>query len=499
MKKNLDHLFQENFKEFHELPSDRVWKSIEASLDGSRKKRRAIPIWWTMGGVAALIAILLLITDPFEKASIPETNVTDQERLETKGNEKDKTPIDTNDNPYATTSREELPENQQGDTNEQDRDGQRPGLKENPSKTPSSGNGKKAVDNRTKREALASADKSPAKGKNELSGEILDQGHKDALAMEQPHGQKENENPLTENSALDPDHPLSKNPSLEKGTTGIENTTEEPTPKKKSIYDEIMAQTEEAEKIAEGKEQKWSVEPNIAPVYFNGFGEGSPVASSFSSNSKTGNVNLSYGVLVAYEISKKVRIRSGIHKVDYGYDTNDVNITSSFFTEPGISALKNVDYARKSENLVLTSNSPTINPSVKPPSNALDAAVESPSKNGSMVQQFGYLEIPLEINYTLVDRKFGVHLVGGLSSLFLTNNDILLESDGLSTTIGEANNLNSVNFSTNVGFGLNYKFTPKVRLNVEPVFKYQLNTFSNTAGSFQPFSIGIYSGFSLKF
>jgi hypothetical protein len=172
-----------------------------------------------------------------------------------------------------------------------------------------------------------------------------------------------------------------------------------------------------------------------------------------------------------------------------------VNITSSFFTEPSISALKNVDYTRKSENLVLTSNSPTI----KSPANALDAAVESPSKNGSMVQQFGYLEIPLEVNYTLVDRKFGVHLVGGLSSLFLTNNDILLESDGLRTTIGEANNLNSVNFSTNVGFGLDYKFTPKVRLNVEPVFKYQLNTFSDTAGSFQPFSIGIYSGFSFKF
>ena len=64
---------------------------------------------------------------------------------------------------------------------------------------------------------------------------------------------------------------------------------------------------------------------------------------------------------------------------------------------------------------------------------------------------------------------------------------------------GEANNINSVNFSTNLGLGLDYKFTPKLKFNVEPVFKYQLNTFSNTSGSFNPYSLGVYSGFTLKF
>ncbi len=116
-----------------------------------------------------------------------------------------------------------------------------------------------------------------------------------------------------------------------------------------------------------------------------------------------------------------------------------------------------------------------------------------------MIQQFGYLEIPLELNYSLLDRDFGISLVGGFSSLFLTNNAVLLEADGLNTEIGEANNINDVNFSSNIGFGLNYKFTPKIKLNIEPVFKYQLNTFSNSAGDFKPFSVGIYSGFNFKF
>ncbi len=116
-----------------------------------------------------------------------------------------------------------------------------------------------------------------------------------------------------------------------------------------------------------------------------------------------------------------------------------------------------------------------------------------------MAQQFGYLEIPLELNYTLVDSKFGINLIGGLSSLFLVDNSVTLTSGELITEMGEANNLNNVNFSTNIGFGVNYKFSPKIQLNIEPVFKYQLNTFSDTAGDFQPFTIGVYSGLSFKF
>ena len=116
-----------------------------------------------------------------------------------------------------------------------------------------------------------------------------------------------------------------------------------------------------------------------------------------------------------------------------------------------------------------------------------------------MVQQLGYIEVPLEVNYALLDKKFGVDLIGGVSSLFLVNNSVLLESNELVTEMGEANNINSLNFSANFGMGLNYHFTPKFRFNVEPVFKYQLNTFSNVSGNFQPYSIGVYSGFTFKF
>ena len=39
----------------------------------------------------------------------------------------------------------------------------------------------------------------------------------------------------------------------------------------------------------------------------------------------------------------------------------------------------------------------------------------------------------------------------------------------------------------------------KLNLNLEPVFKYQLNTFTNTSGDFRPYFVGFYTGLSFKF
>ena len=116
-----------------------------------------------------------------------------------------------------------------------------------------------------------------------------------------------------------------------------------------------------------------------------------------------------------------------------------------------------------------------------------------------MSQQFGYLELPIEVNYALIDKKFGVNIIGGVSSLFLIDNAVSLTAGELTTEIGEANNINDLNFSANMGLGFNYKFSPKISFNLEPIFKYQLNTFSEVDGTFLPYSIGVYSGLSFKF
>ena len=495
MKKNLDNLFQEKLNDLHELPNENVWKSIEASLDKNKKSRRILPLWWTVGGVAALLAILFYVAQPGTTDLNSNSIITDteQKNLATPGVvDENKRDVESNENALTTS---EAPEKDQNSTKTvnlgtQQQENSWAASSSNPKATSKSirtapTNFTNPAKENNKGEAIAST--KPKKPSNALGQ--MEKNNSIVAISDIPKGNIYTDDVLKMDAKKNTMNPN----SLSSEAPKIANQEPKTPSTKKSIYDEINTQENE-NVIADTDSNKWSLEPSVAPVYFNGFGSGSPIHPEFSSNSKSGNVNLSYGVFVSYEVSKKLSVRSGVHKVDYGYNTNDVNFTSSFATT-GKSSLANIDYADNANNLIIVSTN-----NVKPSANIQgEVSGKTPSKNGSMIQQFGYLEIPLELNYALLDKDFGISLVGGFSSLFLTNNAVLLEADGLNTEIGEANNINNVNFSSNIGFGLNYKFTPKIKLNIEPVFKYQLNTFSNSAGDFRPFSVGIYSGFNFKF
>ena len=118
---------------------------------------------------------------------------------------------------------------------------------------------------------------------------------------------------------------------------------------------------------------------------------------------------------------------------------------------------------------------------------------------GAIDQQFGFIEVPLEIEYAVINKKIGINVIGGFSTFFVDKNDIYSVIDGNSTRIGEANNINNMSYSANFGLGINYNFSSKLKLNLEPMFKYQINTFTNSSGDFQPYFIGLYTGFSFKF
>src|SRR5690606_25390134 len=119
--------------------------------------------------------------------------------------------------------------------------------------------------------------------------------------------------------------------------------------------------------------------------------------------------------------------------------------------------------------------------------------------NGALEQQFGYIEVPSAVEYSLVDNKFGLNLIGGFSTLFLNNTEVYSVMSKQTSLLSEANNSNSTSYSANFGLGFNYNISQGLKLNLEPMFKYQINTFNNTSGDFRPYFIGIYSGFSFKF
>ncbi|VAW12054.1 FIG00649149: hypothetical protein [hydrothermal vent metagenome] len=520
-KKNIDKLFQEKFKNFSEASPEKVWASIESSLSEKKKSRKIIPFWWKLGGVAALLAISLYVFNPFKSAAdISNPVVTGVENIQEKESEEkeiensfekptfnDVEIVDVEKQPDANHQNDidEGSSNQTIDTdvrvkstntknvthsdptdilNEQEN--QIANVKRNNQSTekvgPTTSTNTNLNSNPKNNEAsIAEVDKVDKRNS------LVKQGGSNGINTDSKSALKQEIIEKTEKEAI---------AQLEKKT--VKEDVEEP--KKKSIFDEVASQKEE-EVLAENSESKWSAGPSIAPVYYDAIGEGSPISAIFVPNSKSGNINLSYGLSVAYEISKKLSIRSGLHKVDYGYNTNDVEFSSSFGSVNG--QIANVDYTLASKNIVVGSKTGAARagvPSESPLfSSQDDVSAKSASREGIMAQELEYLEMPLELNYTLVDNRLGISLIAGVSSLFLIDNSISLTSGELTTEVGEANNLNNVDFSTNIGFGINYTFTNKVQFNIEPVFKYHLNTFSETDGAFQPFSVGVYSGLSFKF
>jgi hypothetical protein len=500
-KKNLDKIFQEKFEEFSDVPTEKVWKSIEASLNKKKKNRMVIPFWWKLGGIAAALAIGLFFINPF-KDDGNETNiiVTDMENVKDMQLEEDSA-VDHKPNDVTP----EVVESASSDNNtlidldnDQMKKSDTKKFYDANSTLVKHGRTQKSVDEQksTNSKIAIAKNEDAFEERNDLIKDVISNGKESAIAINDPQ-KAENISSVTIENEKSTKPNTSSNGNTEEVLAEVkpQDPFKEIEAGKKSIYDEIAEQEDEIE-VAETVESKWSAGPSIAPVYFNAIGEGSPVHSIFVPNSKSGDVNLSYGLAVSYEISKKLSIKTGVHKVDYGYNTNDVEFSASLEGFGG-GQIENIDYSLASRNIVVESKASSRDSFSE--DKALDAAAQDPSLIGVMAQQFGYLEIPLELNYTLVDSKFGVNLIGGLSSLFLVDNSVTLTSGELITEMGEANNVNNVNFSTNIGFGVNYKFSPKIKLNIEPVFKYQLNTFSDTAGDFQPFTIGIYSGLNFKF
>ena len=261
---------------------------------------------------------------------------------------------------------------------------------------------------------------------------------------------------------------------------------------------DILEQLDESESIAARMEsipvkaintnvidKKWSVGPTVAPVFYNSLQNGSPLNDALSNNTKTSDNSLSIGVKVNYQLSNKFFIQSGVNKVELAYNTQNVNAL--------ISSSKNA------LNNMNTDKSGVILTPVRSSSVSGGSELNKSGISGDLNQSIEYFELPIEMKYSLYDKKIGLNLVGGFSTLILSNNSVSIISQNDVTDLGDANNLNDFNFSGNVGVDLDYKISKSWYLNVAPMFKYQFNTYSGNAGNFRPYYFGLYSGLNYKF
>ena len=226
---------------------------------------------------------------------------------------------------------------------------------------------------------------------------------------------------------------------------------------------------------------KFSVATIFAPIYFSAFGDGSGVGDQFKDNSVSGSSSYSYGVKFAYQLNNKFSVQSGVNLINLGFRTNNIYVAPGVAVV-GFSNLSSSPVLGRSEDLADSKN------------NSVDSFNE-----GSLNQVFGYIEIPVEIKYSVVDGKLGVNLVGGFSTLLLNRDEVFVETNDFIQSLGSSNNLRSVNFSGNIGVDVDYLIRKNLYINVTPMFKMHTNTFSRNSGSIQPYYLGVYTGLNYKF
>ncbi len=537
-KKNIDKLFKEQFKDFEQAPNDVVWQRIEEELHKDKRKRRIIPIWWKFAGAAAVLVMLFTIVnvingnfedDPIQQKIVDTENQNDgslkvDESLN-KNNEnelvkpQDNNPSETIDNTSIVTTEQ----SSETKTNQ---------LLNNPSLATGKNETNKIASSQAneseQHQNTATIDKHKSRVKNALASANTNTSvnHRNTIDKSNSDKTSENANAITntfknrESEAKANTSPIAKEQSeidkllkdfkqsketqvtssgsVEKDNTNIaidttasQNLIEEENAIEKAIAD-ANKEEDDIEEHKDLKVKRWSVAPNIAPVYFNTLGEGSSLDAQFVENSKEGIVSVSYGLKGSYALSKKLKIRAGVNKVDLGYSTNNVLIFDGSNPNTGARQMQNVDISNMETNSTFVSAS-TLSFSNGP-------EILNARERGSIEQQLGFIEVPIELEYSLLDKKFGVNLIGGFSSLFLNTNEVYsVESDGNRTLMGEATNIKDMSYSANFGIGVNYNISKQLLFNLEPTFKYQINTFSNTSGDFQPFFIGVYTGLSFKF
>lgn len=503
-KKHIDRVFQEKLKDLEVTPDKSVWDNLSKELNTVKKDRKATPLWWTFAGAAAIIILLLaignLIYNNNEANDSP--TIVDEKIEDASPNIAPKTKKSENNTKLVDT--EYLPTDKLQNNNT---DNNVIPKKDNMSTNQDN------ITNQTKNKVLATNNKP-----NSLSNEdSVKKDHDNSFIIEKPKSfiasnevktesvQKNKKEGIPENEISSPNNikedlvnatEQTFKKSNEKTVKDIINDTEETIveqdeKEKIPLTEDLAVNDDEIDEEEKETINRWQISPNVAPVYFDFFGKGSSIDSQFTENPKSGDINLSYGINASYAITDRLSVKAGINKLKLGYDTRNVIAVQGLGEDSSNSIIYRNLKISDSTNVMFLSAS---NVSLSQVPDEFASVIKT-----SLKQELGYIEVPLELEYSVIKKKVGVNVIGGFSFMFLEDNNVYTVVNDVKTVIGEATNINNTSYSANFGLGLDYNVSKNVSFNLDPMFKYQINTFNNTAGDFKPYFIGVYSGINVKF
>ena len=548
--KNIERLFQEKFKDFEALPPQDSWDIIASRLNEKKKKKRILPIWFQFSGIAASLFIIGSLIWNFSGESntteVPNSNNTIVNTEDSKGNSNNSNITSPNNEAivYDSQSNEENLDKKSNNSinqyneksideklvksklknnssrrnglvsngklqNDIDASSNQKGFKKgkNNFKKQSSSvtNSEKALvahteKNKAKRKSKSKSNKNNSDFENLFDdNNVVDNNREDKNAINKETIDAFFENKTSNTTTITNNDSITKQTNNSDVVVSNEIITQDSTlvaevSKETNLLEELLKEKEAGknEDEKEEKRSKWAISTNASPVYFNSLAQGSSIDQQFDSNSKNYATTLSLGIAGSYAINNKLSLKTGVNNINISYNTNDVLFDARMNNVEN--NIPTISRNPEASNMVFSSkvgNVETLSGDVE------NVIIEN--NVGALQQNISYIEVPLELSYKLLDKKFGIEVIGGMSTLFLNQNNISLVANGIEMEVGRANNLNNIHFSSNVGLGFKYNFWKSFNANFQPMFKYQINTFSENSGNFKPYFIGLYTGVSFSF
>jgi hypothetical protein len=478
-QKNIDRLFQDKLEGFEQRPKPEVWSKIQDRMQ--QKKKRSIPFWWWYAGAAAVFILSLFVLLPEDHN---KKNIITDPIITVSPNTEDKLNSPLKKEPQKPSTKPEVVKENNILITEK--------TKTNSDKTIASD--KK---NTLQKSAVSKTQIAENTEVNKLSTELKDKNIKQNESSKDSH-QKEHldkENTSLTNDVLKKEIDQQKTHQNKNSKSTFDITKPKDSlkrtltnPKKKAFYTQLD------EDLLDEKtdRKKWAVRPLIAMSTVTN-SSNSPTDQIFSNNPTSGNAAFNYGVSVSYQVNKKITLQTGILTQNINFDTESVSLVQT--PNAPRNQLSNIDL-NGSLPFALSGAA-----DAAALSDSFVASLNVPDSDARLNQTINYIEIPIEVKYQVTrSKRLHTSVIGGFSSLFLNENDIVLDSKIVGRrSIGTANNLNSVNFSGNIGVELDYKIYKQLFFNVNPMMKVHLNTFSRNNNGYLPVFVGVYSGIKYQF
>jgi hypothetical protein len=318
-------------------------------------------------------------------------------------------------------------------------------------------------------------------------------------------------NPTNQEFVLDAQPDNSKIPTEDVEPEADPENPEDPEPsqiipeEQDPPLNEVLPEFQESPK----RDPRWMVGAVVSPLY--SFRDAKAHVMAGAGVHETGMLSYSSGVHVNYRGRSRLAIETGIFFNKTGLhigaggiqlfnQQSDYLLFGAGSERTGIKAVTNSVGNIISNSGEIYVNGYKLNAANAPEAIMDDALNNLGSATAGIEQHLDYLELPFNLRYTVIDRSFEVQLVGGVSTNFLINNYVTMETRAGQEEIGYLSNIRNVNYSGNAGLGMIYHVGKNLNLMVEPRFRYFLNSINDSSlPATRPYSFGLYTSLNFTF